>query len=304
MPKKHPSHDPSHIRQIVAALALLLATAIWGASFFLVKLTVAVLDVYFFLFLRFAIAALVMVVIFHRQILGVSRRTLKSSLILGVFISIAYITQTEGLRFTSAANSALITCLYMVLVPLFAFFYSKSAIEKTTWTGITIAFAGMLLLTYYGLSGPNLGDAITLICAVALAWHIILTGKYAHAHDLIPLVFFQFLLVTVATGIVTAVKGGFTTDIVPIGIFTIVFTALFATIAAFIIQTSAQKIIPPTRAGVIFAMEAVFGAAFAWSFGMDHPTLISFAGACLMVGGMLISELSPFKKLTAGSVVG
>lgn len=303
-PITHPSQHHPRGRQILAVSALLASTAVWGATFLLVKITIARLDVYYFLFLRFAIAAIVLFAFCHRQILSVSGKTLKSSLILGVMISIMYISQTEGLKFTSAANSALITCLYMVLVPPFAFFYSGTSMEKNAWTGITVALAGMILLTYYGLRGPNLGDVITLTCAVAAAWHIILTGKYAHTREIIPLVFFQLLLVVAISGVVAAIKGSFTMDIAPFEIFTILFTSLFATVASFLVQVAAQKVISPTRAGVIFSMEAVFGSAFAWGFGMELPTLISFAGACLMVGGMLISELSPFKKLKAGSVVG
>ncbi|MBI4126700.1 MAG: DMT family transporter, partial [Deltaproteobacteria bacterium] len=102
-----------------AIVGLLFATVTWGMTFILVKWTVAEMDVYNFMFIRFSLAFLCLAIAFRRH-LRTSRATIRAAFILSIFLAGAYITQTEGLRFTTASNSALITGLYIVLVPLFS----------------------------------------------------------------------------------------------------------------------------------------------------------------------------------------
>lgn len=184
-------------KQLLAVLGLLFATFAWGASFILVKLTIKEMNLYDFLFLRFALASIMMAVIFHRQLLQTDRQTLLSALILSFFFSISFIAQTEGLKITSAANSALITCLYMVFIPLFSYFYGRHKIEAHSLIAVALAFMGMYLLTCYSLTGINFGDFLVLLCAILFAWHFILTGKYSVRHRLVPLVTFQFIFCSV-----------------------------------------------------------------------------------------------------------
>jgi len=79
-----------------------------------------------------------------------------------------------------------------------------------------------------------------------------------------------------------------------IGIIAILFTTIFATIIAFLIQTAAQRVLSPTRTGIICSMEAVFGALIPWGLKMETPTALSAAGAVIMITGMIVSELQLF----------
>lgn len=288
----------------MAIAGLLIVTAIWGSTFILVKWTVEDLGVYYFLFLRFALASVLLVLIFHRRILVAERRTVLASLALSALMFTAFSTQTEGLRITTASNSALITGLYMVLVPIFSLIYPRTRPDPLAVAGIALALPGLILLTQYSFTGVNAGDLIMLVCAAACAWHIILTGQFATEHSLIPLVVFQFIFVSVFSGTIALIKGEFTSEIPQIGWLTIIVTAVFATAFAFTVQTAAQRIVSPTRTGIVFAMEAVFGALFGFLIGGEMMTHASFAGACLMVAGMSVSEMRPLMRFAIDKVVG
>ncbi len=277
--------------EMIALVLLLLATLIWGSSFIFVKMAIAKMNLYYFLFIRFFVAGAIMFAVFRRRMLNVDAATIRAALILGVMLSASFIAQTEGLRFTAAANSALITCLYMVFTPLFLLIFKKTRVEMSSVLGVVLALVGMFLLTYYSLTGMNVGDAITVACAVMLSWHLIYTGKYSVKHSLVPLVGYQFLFTSVFCGAIAAIQGGFTLDIPRIGVFALAFTAVFATAIAFFIQTYAQRVLSPTRTGVICSMESVFGALIPWCIGFETPTILSIVGACLMVAGMLVSEV-------------
>lgn len=283
---------------------LLGVTAVWGLTFILVKWTVEDLGIYYFLFLRFALATVLLATIFRGKLRRIEGRTAKAALVLGLLMFIVYAAQTEGLRITTASNSALITGLYMVLVPLLLLVYPGRRPDPLALLGIAIALPGLFLLTRFSPSGMNAGDLITLICTLACAWHVILTGECATRHSLIPLVVLQFLFVTILSAGAALAKGEFTADIPRLGWLTIIVTAVFGTAIAFTIQTAAQRIVDPARAGIALAMEAVFGTFFGFLLGGEAMTVASFAGACLMVGGMFVTEMRPLVRFAIDKVVG
>ena len=291
-------------RQGLAIAGLLAVTAIWGSTFILVKWTVATVDVYYFLLLRFTLAFVLLAAIFHRRILRVDRGTLLASLVLSGLMFTVFATQTEGLKITTASNSALITGMYMVLIPIFSLIYPRGRPGILAVAGIAMAVPGLALLTSFSLTGLNAGDLMTLVAACACAWHIILTGQFAGRYSIVQLVVFQFLFVAIMSGAVVLIKGTTPTNLPPIGWLTVIITAVFATAIAFSVQTAAQRILDPTRTGIIFAMEAVFGALFGWWLGGEIMTPLAFAGACLMVSGMTVSEMRPLAKYLMDKIVG
>jgi drug/metabolite transporter (DMT)-like permease len=288
----------------MALFGLLIVTIIWGSTFILVKWTVAELDVYYFLFLRFLVATVLLAVFFHRHLKKTRLSTIGAAFILSIFLMSTFASQTEGLRFTTASNSALITGLYLVLIPLFSICFLRNRPQVLPSFGAIISLIGLYFLTQYSLSGFNRGDGITLICSASCAFHILLTGRFTIRHNLIPLVLFQFIFVTIFSGGVAAARMSFTTQISPIAWLTIFITGALATAVAFSIQTAAQRVLDPTRTGIVFAMEAVFGTLFAYLIGGEMLTYISFIGACLMVSGMVIAEIKPVAKYLIDKIAG
>ena len=275
--------------QWLAVLGLFFASALWGFTFILVKWAVAEVDVYYFLFLRFTIAALALGIPFYKK-LKWDQATLKASAILGLLLTTIYITQTEGLRFTSASNSALITGFYVVFIPFFLKIFFKVRSNTYIIAGALLSVAGLYLLTQYSPTGINVGDLLTLICAMACAVHVIYVGKYTVRYNSISLVVFQFLVVTLICGAVAAFRGSMTLDLSKMVWTSLLINAIFCSAIVFVIQMWAQKIVEPARAGVIFVSEAIFGTFFACWLGDERLTLLSWLGAGLMISGMFVSE--------------
>jgi len=67
----------------------------------------------------------------------------------------------------------------------------------------------------------------------------------------------------------------------------IVFTALFATAIAFVIQTWSQARISTTKVAVILTMEVVFAAVFSVMYGMEPLTLRLAVGGTMVLIAML-----------------
>ena len=75
----------------------------------------------------------------------------------------------------------------------------------------------------------------------------------------------------------------------------VIFTAVFATAIAFIIQTWAQAHMTSTKVAVILTMEVVFAAIFAIIFGGESLTLQSTIGGILVVGAMYLIVIKESK---------
>lgn len=293
----------SGLRQALATGGLISVAAVWGLTFVLVRWTVATVDPYQFLFLRFVVASIALALLFWRHLQRIDRSVLRSGTVLGIWLTACFIAQTEGLRFTTATNSALITCLYMVLIPIGVYAMTRKPLPWTSLAGIALAIPGSILLTSGSPSGVNRGDLITAIVPIAGAMHILLTGEYAKRHALVPLVLIQFICITAISGAVALFRGSLLDPLPPIGWFTVAFNAIFASCLGFTVQTAAQRVIDPTRAGIIFALEAVFGTLFGWWLGGEAFTTASFIGACLMAGGMIASEVRPLTRSLIDKVV-
>jgi len=292
------------LQQFGAFAALIFATVIWGSTFILVKWSVAKLDVYYFLFLRFSIASIAMLLIFRGRIKTRSRTTIRSSFILSIALFGGYAFQTEALRFTSASNTALITGLYLVMVPLFLIVFFKDKPRMSHVMGAIVSLIGLYFLTQYSPAGFNLGDGLALLCAVAFAFQIILVGRYTRTNNLAPFVFYQFLFVAIYAGIIALTRMSFSFEFSTISIITLLVTGVLATALAFAIQAAAQRYIDPTRVGIILGLEAVFGLVFGVFVGNETLTMLSFIGACLMVCGMMIAEAKPVVKYLIDKITG
>lgn len=295
------ARPPQHL---LALIGLSIITLFWGVTFIMVKWTVAEMDVYTFLFIRFLIATVLLALFFWKKLKGITKETIVASAILSAFLAVAYITQTEGLRFTSASNAALITGLYIVLTPILAALHLKTRPSILSTIGIIFSLFGLFLLTQYNFTRVNFGDAIILICALACAWHITLTGKFALSHNHLHLVILQFFFITILCGAIAWAKGTMTFTAPAIGWITIVVSSIFATAIAFLVQTWAQRYVDPTRVSLIFALEAVFGTLFGWWWGNETMSPTAFMGACLMILGMMVAEIRPVAKYVIDKITG
>lgn len=279
----------------MSELGLVYCAAVWGATFFMVKDALAGVDPVAMVAHRFLLSALLLA---PWALTRPARfKHLKESFILAVLLVLLYVSQTIGLGYTTASNSGFITGLFVIFVPLFLLFFFGKPPTKVQWGASLLALAGLWLLTG-GVRSANFGDAITLIAAATYAGHLLATDKYVRADaDVLVLAFHQFwmtgalaALAVLATGRSFAVSGVSAKS-------TIVFLAVVPTLSAFFIQMKAQKTVPPVKVSLIFSLEPVFAALFAWTLGGEHFAPSRAAGGALIVAAMMAGELSKLELL-------
>lgn len=274
---------------------LIYCAVVWGATFYMVKDVLADIHPAVMVSYRFLLAAACVSpwILLKRNKSGL----LRESFFLAVLLSALYISQTEGLRFTTASNSGFITGLFVLFVPLFLLIFFDKPPTRGQWAAVAVAVAGLWILTG-GVRGFNRGDAMTLISAATYAGHLLATDKYVRADaDAVLLAFHQFWMTGLLSGLFALFLGA------PWGVgsgraaVTVAFLALVPTLSAFYIQMLAQKTTSPIKVSLLFSLEPVFAAIFAWTLGGEAFLPGAAVGGGLIVLAMVIGELSKLPLL-------
>jgi drug/metabolite transporter (DMT)-like permease len=273
-------------------LGLFYCAAVWGSTFIITKGALDSVDPVVMVGIRFLISAALLLpwVLRRRDKL----RHLREGAVLSLFLALLYITQTTGLLYTSASNSGFITGLFIIFIPVFLFLGRREKPTRLQAVSALLAVAGLWLLTG-GVSGVNKGDWLTLVAAAAYSAHLIVTDKYVKAEaDTVLLAFHQFWLVALLSFGMAGLQGVSFAVAGAAGWWVIIFLAIFPTLTAFFIQMLAQRHSEPFKVGLIFTLEPVFAAGFAWTLGGEEFLAAKAAGGLLIVSGMIIGELSKF----------
>jgi drug/metabolite transporter (DMT)-like permease len=249
--------------------------------------------VFDFLATRFTLAALVMIAIRPQVLSLIGRQTLLRGSVLGVMLGLAYITQTIGLELTTAAITGFLTGLYVVFTPVLFWFVFRKKIEMKVIVGSALALTALLFISFNGLS-IDPGQIWLIACALLFAGHIIGLSFWATAKEIYPITVVQ-LAAAAAVCWLGAVPDGYQAPPNAFVWGTVIFTAVFATAMAFLIQTWAQSIMDPSRVAIILTGEIVFAALIAVAVGQEVLAARTIIGGVLIVAAMLIVEW-PDKK--------
>lgn len=284
-------------RQLQADLSLLLVTAIWGTTFVLVKDATRTLPPLTFIALRFTIGFLALVVIFGPRLRHATWREVGAGAIIALFLYGGFLTQTLGLQTTPASVTAFITGLCTVMTPVVAFFLLRHRPAPNVLVGVVLATVGLGLLVLRDDFALASGDLLVLLCALFFALQIVVVGKYAPKYDVIVLSVVQIGVVA-AVAWPVALLSEQANFAVPAQVWlNVTFLGVVGTGLVFLIQTVAQRFTSPTHAALIFTMEPVFAAFFAYLWLGEVVAGRGFAGAALILAGMLLAELRRGNKV-------
>jgi len=274
---------------VIAVLALLLVTAVWGVTFVQVKDAVEIYPLFAFLAIRFAIASITLTPFAARRMRTLDRRGLVAGFGLGGLLALGYTLQTAGLARTTVSGTGFITGLCVVLTPLTALALFRRRIERMAWLGVALATLGLAMLS--GIkAGSTLGDALVLGGALAYALQIVLMERYAPQYDPLALTLAEMLAAFLGFGAIALGLGELS---VPHG-WTVwgalLVTGVFASAFAFLVQSWAQRRTSATRTALAFAAEPVFAGLFGYLLAGDRLGALGWTGCAVILAGIVASE--------------
>jgi drug/metabolite transporter (DMT)-like permease len=285
-------------RSLKAHLLLVAVTFVWGSTFVLTKNALNDVTPLLFNTVRMTLAAAVLGALYWKNLRNMSRAEFWAGALVGLMMYAGYEFQTSGLKLTTPSKSAFLTGMSVVLVPIVLRLGWRKHINRWTVLGVVIAFIGLFLLTvpsgdggFFALNGINLGDVLTLGCAICFAFQIVLVGQASERYGFEPIAFLQVAVSAVLMFLTVPVAEKAHVTWSPTVIWAILITGLLGTAAAFTVQAWAQQFTPATHTALIFMLEPVF--AWATSFVVLHERLglRASVGAGLILAGVVLSEL-------------
>ncbi len=278
-------------------LALLLTTVVWGATFPATKAALDQISPLSFLFLRFLLGTCMVFAVLMLMRRGLTRNAemLRMSVVASSWLFLGYVLQTVGLHLTTASNSAFITVLYVVFVPLYL-----RRLGAHTWVANGIALIGLWFLVKPAASA-NLGDLLTLGSAAAFAAHIVCLERYTRVTDAVSLFAWQLVMMTVA--MLGAMWWEHPTPamfepsrVLVVGL---VVTGVLAT-GAFGVQMWAQQLLPAQQVALLFAVEPAVAAWLAWYFLGENLDAQGWFGSVMILGGVLLGSWVTGERAATG----
>ncbi len=271
----------------LGVLTLIAITVVWGTTFVIVKGSLETIPVSLLLALRFSLAAAAFAFV------RFDRRALTPALWLGLLAFAGFATQTMGLSITSASRSAFITGLAVVLTPLVAAVWFRQRIAPRVYLASLVAVVGLALLTLRGGEGEGLngGDVWTLGTALAYAVYIVYLGQVATRASVPALAGMQHLPMALLAWLWAAPELGALAHVPLQTYLAIAYLALVATALVAVLQVAAQRVVPAAVAAIVFVLEPVFAALFAWWLAGETLGPAGWAGGLLVVLAMMVAEL-------------
>ena len=151
----------------VFELGLLLAAVIWGGAFVVLKDTLDAMTPIWIIAVRFCLATLVMVAIFHRRL--------------------------------ARYLNAFLTATYCVMVPFlnWAFLRRRPGANSVVAALLCLTGVGFLALSGERGFGLGFGDVVTLVSSLFFALNIVAVGRFGRAHDAMVITTVMFALAAV-----------------------------------------------------------------------------------------------------------
>jgi drug/metabolite transporter (DMT)-like permease len=267
---------------------LVLTTFFWGGSFLFSKIGLRDVPPLLFVFSRFTLATLIMLVLFFRRLPDLDRQILRRGAIVGGALGLTNITFVFGVRGTSISRAGVLNNLFVLFIPLIGKLIWRERIGWVNLFGLALAGAGIWLLATSGGVGFNSGDLTSTLCALFIAVHIITVSRVLGNDDVCLISLVQFATVALMSG---AAMLATATPLVSVGgsaLFSVVYCAIFPTVVCFTLQNNFQRYVTPTRAGLVYTLDPVWSLLAGFFVLGERLLALEWLGCAMIFLAVLI----------------
>ncbi|VAI72887.1 unnamed protein product [Triticum turgidum subsp. durum] len=264
----------------------------------IVKEAQTMLDPDLFNIIRFTIAAIPFVPFLLKSLRDM--QVVLRGVELGVWVTLAYLTQSIGLVTADAGRASFISALTVIIVP-FLDGILGAEIPAYTWLGAFLSVLGVGILELSG-SPPCVGDLLTLLSAFCFGIHMLRTehiSRKMKKENFLPLVGCQVVVVAVVSAVSFIVKC-FLQNVVPWNLksgtptelfsmmssfpwLAILYTGIIATTFCLWAEIVAMRDVSATETAIIYGLEPVWGATFAWAIHGERWGITGLIGAIFII---------------------
>ena len=228
------------------------------------------------------------------------KQTWKDGGWLGLIVLVSYVSQAYGLQYISSNRSAFLTSLNVLMVPLLGIFFGARP-TLVVFVAALIAVSGIGLMSWDG--GAHFwGDAATVLGAFAYALDVILLAKVAKRHVAHQLAATQIIWMAIMGSLWMGLSALGTDRLETLPervdgtvLAGLIYLGVIAGAGMLFLQAVAQRHVTADKAALVYAMEPVFAAMFAWMWLGEMLTAQAAIGGVMVVAAVILSELPCFK---------
>ncbi|XP_058080088.1 uncharacterized protein LOC131228217 isoform X1 [Magnolia sinica] len=227
---------------------------------------------------------------------------------LGMWVSLAYITQTLGLVTSDAGRASFITAFTVIVVPLIDGLLG-ARVPTLTWFGALTSLIGVAMLESSG-SPPSVGDILNILSAIFFGIHMLRTehiSRITKKEDFLALLGYEVFVIALVSAIWYFIMDGFgemhgltltswswmtLRDLMAsFPWIPALYTGIFSTGLCLWVEMAAMCDVSATETAIIYGLEPVWGAAFAWFLLGERWGITGWIGATLVLGGSLTVQI-------------
>ncbi|GAB4840414.1 hypothetical protein Ancab_021182 [Ancistrocladus abbreviatus] len=293
-------------KRVRGIILLNLITVVYASNIPVVKEVEATMDPAAFSVFRFAVSAIPFVPFAFRA--RNDAHTRRAGVELGVWVSLGYLMQALGLLTSDAGRSSFISMLTVIVVPLLEGMLGVK-VPALTWFGALMSVIGVAMLESSG-SPPCVGDLLTFLSAVFFGVHMLRTERIAritNKENYLPLLGYEVCVIAVLS-IMWYFIGGWCAgtqgwdphswswkllweSLVSVPWIPAIYTGFFSTGLCLWVEMAAMRDISATETAIIYGLEPVWGAGFAWFFLGERWGPAGWVGAALIIGASLMVQI-------------
>lgn len=250
-------------------LLVFLLAVIRGSSYIFIKNIITIQSPFEIVFFRFFTTGIILLLFTIKQFKKVNRYDFIFGVLAGIFLFSAFAFQTYGIKYTTVSKQSFLTSLYIIFIPLFNFIFFKKKISKEIAFLFFIILIGVFFISFQDFKNfeisLNLGDILTLLCALGFSLNIITLSKTEKYNvNIINITVIQMLIIGILSlifqFIIEKSRIGFSIN------FSLIYLIIVCTMLNFTIQNISQKYISAHIIGLILSLKSIFGTFFAVIF--------------------------------------
>jgi O-acetylserine/cysteine efflux transporter len=277
-------------RRLVFA-ALISAGVLWGTTVPLSKVALAWLPPAGLAFVRFALAAALLMFFRRSRLRAAASPAILISGALGYGGSV--VLQNFGIERTSVTHAALLIGATPVVVAVLAAVCGHGVARPAAWLGFSLSLAGVGVIAAGRGGGASIGgDGLVLAGQFASAAFTVAQARLLRGRDPVAVTGLQLMAAAVVTAPVVLLTGGLHAGPVSAGpVLATVALVLAGTVGPTTLFTFAQTAVPADVAGAFLNLEPLVGAIAGTVLFANPVGLVQVAGGAAILAGIGLSSL-------------
>ena len=288
-------------KNIFSLICAIITSILWGSAFVAQDMGMDFIGPHTFNVGRFLVGFLTLLPFFlFFELKKIKKKDINKKkvisylILLGFILGVGQALQQISLIYTDVANTGVFTVMYVLVVPLISYFIFSKKIHWSVWPAVVFCVIGGLFLSEIKNVSVRYGDTLGILSAFCWAFHIIYIRK--------TISFFNFPITIAMSQCLVA----FLFTILPMVIYEnpsltnifkdsyeILYVGVLSSGLAFLLQTYTLQNLTPAPAAIIFSLEGVFAAIFAWLILDQFLNEIKIIGIFLILFAVIFSQIIP-----------